>query len=439
MNAKGKSVFDMLDEVAQAENSDGSLKLALDDIRNDGEQPREKFEQERLDNLAKSIAKFGVIQPITVRNTGGVPPYEIITGERRFRAAKIAGLTEIPAVVRDDWNEDNESRGIVQLVENSNRADLSDYETAKFIQRLIDRSPDPSKHGLKAEIAELLDRPRTDISRLLSMLDTDYIDLVHEGILTSADAMVRFRACEPDLQEALIADAREAGEPITSGMIRAAKKSFGKPAAAPARAPAADAAPGAPSSAVESNTPAGVASAAGQVGTPAGDSTGSADPSADAGDAGNDHGQVAGDGSLAGAADPGASLGPIGDDDNGGGNAGDDDDDDDDDAHHTGGGVLGTGTSTSSDDGEPSVRTGTASTANTMGARHKAVALTGVTGEYVEALLRALVDKASDKMEIRLPHDLAVAVIENLDGHVPDNPEHFAGYIKELLDAKLAD
>lgn len=433
-SAKG-SVFDMLSQVAEAENSDGSLKLPLADVRPDPNQPREVYDESKLSNLAKSIKKYGVIQPITVRSTGGTPPYEIITGERRWRAAQIAGLAEIPAFVRDDMNDDSETRSVVQLIENSNRADLSDYELAKFIRKLIAESPDPKKHGLKGEIADYLDRPRADVSRLLKMLDPENVPLIEEGLIGSADALSRFASCDADLQTQLLTDARATGEPITSSTVRAAKAALkAAPAAVPEPstdgghpdASAAGAAAGvSPAPATDGNAADGAAAshvathgeAGDGEGTTAGDDLGDASA---AGAAPADEFE-AGDGGEAGESD--ADL--AGDD----GADDDDDDDGDGDAHAHGGGYATSGK-------DPEHHVGTSGGSGSGAPRAKAVSL-HVTGEVVETMLRYLVDKSADKLEVRLPNDLAIAVIENLGGTLPDNPEHYAQTIKDLLDSKI--
>ena len=420
-NATKGSVFDMLSAVSEAQNSDGSLKLPISDIAPDPKQPRKTFDAASLKNLATSIEKMGVIQPITVRSSGvPSPAYYIIAGERRWRACKLAKVEEIPAFLRDDLTDDSELRSIAQLAENMNRADLSDFETAKAIQALIDASPDPGKHGLKAEIAEYLDRSRADISRLLKMLDAGNVELVEEGLIVSADALSRFRSLDEDLQAELIAEARATKEPITTGMVRAAKAAKAAAAAAPAIATAA------PVAGAGAGDLGGADAGAGDLGgADAGaDDLGGAD--AGAGDLG---GADAGAGDLGGA-DAGADdLGgaDAGAGDLGGvdaGQAGDDGDDDDGNAGSYGDAGGGRSSGSSAGAGAP---------------RAKAVTLQGVTGEALETLVRSFVDKSADKVELRMPADLAIAVIENLGGteYVPENPDQAAQVIKDLLAAKM--
>lgn len=397
----GTSVFDMLASIDQAAEADGAIRVQLSEVAPDPEQPRKEYDEQKLANLAESIAKFGLVQPITVRRTGGIPAYVIVAGERRWRAARLANLTEIPVFLRDDLADDSEKRSLVQLIENRNRADLSDFEVAQKIQELIDTSPDPSRFGLKAEIARSLDMKPDQISRLLAMLNPDSRALVEAGLIVSADALTRFRGCPADLQAQLLEEARESGEPVTVGAIRAAKAA--KAAAVVAPPPADSAAAG---QGIVAPGPTGDASQGKET----------------ADDSGNLTSTPQGGQAQGAEADQGALP------------AGDNEDDEEEGAsdagaagHHAADqGVTG-GTSTPT--------TGGSSPSSTPRAKSVNVA---TTGEGVEILLRYLVDKSQDKLEVRLPADLAIAVIENLKGEVPENPEQFGQRIKDLLAEKLA-
>ena len=104
---------------------DSILKLRVIDIEPNRQQPRKHFDEEALEDLAESIKRYGVIQPIIVTKREGY--YEIIAGERRWRACKKAGLTEIPAIVRDDDERKNKE---ISLIENIQREDLNAVEKA---------------------------------------------------------------------------------------------------------------------------------------------------------------------------------------------------------------------------------------------------------------------------------------------------------------------
>lgn len=108
------------------------LYLPVGQIRPNPSQPRRIFEPEGLRELAASIARYGILQPLTVRRCGG--EYELIAGERRLRAAKIAGCTEVPCIL---LSVDEEQSGMVALVENLQRCDLDYIEEAEGLQRLM--------------------------------------------------------------------------------------------------------------------------------------------------------------------------------------------------------------------------------------------------------------------------------------------------------------
>jgi ParB family transcriptional regulator, chromosome partitioning protein len=124
-------------------------------------QPRSRMDEESLTALAESIKSKGIVQPIVVR-PGNSEQYEIIAGERRWRAATIAGLSEIPAVVRD---VSDDSALAMALIENIQREDLNPLEEAGGIQRLIDEF-----HMTHQQAAEAVGRSRAAVSNLLRLL-----------------------------------------------------------------------------------------------------------------------------------------------------------------------------------------------------------------------------------------------------------------------------
>ena len=107
--------------------SGGVLKLRISDVEPKSDQPRKDFDPEALSQLADSIAANGVLQPILVREVGSGGMYQIIAGERRWRASKLAGLLEIPAIVMD---ADDLTTAQIALIENIQRTDLNPYEEA---------------------------------------------------------------------------------------------------------------------------------------------------------------------------------------------------------------------------------------------------------------------------------------------------------------------
>ena len=114
--------------------------LHLDDIIPNRFQPRQVFDEKALKELAVSIKEHGVIQPIIVRNIGN--KYEIIAGERRYKASAMAGLTTIPAIIR---NLDDKESSKVALLENLQRKNLNPIEEAKTYQKILELRPNDSR------------------------------------------------------------------------------------------------------------------------------------------------------------------------------------------------------------------------------------------------------------------------------------------------------
>ena len=125
-------VDDEFDPTASEDAAESELRqIALDKITPDTEQPRKSFDPEELQELADSIREYGVLQPIVVSKEDG--KYKIIAGERRFRAAKIAGFAKIPAIVR---TTDAQNRLELSIIENAQRADLNPIELATAYAKL---------------------------------------------------------------------------------------------------------------------------------------------------------------------------------------------------------------------------------------------------------------------------------------------------------------
>lgn len=137
----------------------GARLIPLSDISLDPNQPRKKADKEKLDELAASIKSKGVIEPITVRFIDG--GYKIVTGERRFRAAKIAGLTEIPCIIKEVSDEDIL---IYQLIENLQREDLSPIDEATALKKLLDSDVTQEK------VAKLIGKSQPYVSQALKIL-----------------------------------------------------------------------------------------------------------------------------------------------------------------------------------------------------------------------------------------------------------------------------
>lgn len=167
----------------QGSTVDEQRELALDRLQPGAHQPRRHFDEDALDELARSIAAQGVVQPIVVRAVGG-DRYEIVAGERRWRAAQRAGLANIPVVVRA---LDERGAMAVALVENIQRADLNPLEEAVALRRLLDEC-----QLTHEQIAEAVGKSRATVSNLLRLmeLNEDVQAMVRDARLSLGHAKV---------------------------------------------------------------------------------------------------------------------------------------------------------------------------------------------------------------------------------------------------------
>jgi ParB family chromosome partitioning protein len=150
-----------VDTLTEAQNRQELRDVAIDLIRRGPWQPRVHFDEESLAELAESIRSQGVVQPIVLRDNAG--SYEIVAGERRWRAAQLAGLDVIPAVVK---HFDDQTAAAVSLIENIQRENLNPLEESGALQRLID------EFGLThQQIADTVSRSRAAVSNLLRLQD----------------------------------------------------------------------------------------------------------------------------------------------------------------------------------------------------------------------------------------------------------------------------
>lgn len=171
---------------------EGPLELPLDRLTPNHYQPRRDFDETLLDELARSITANGIIQPIVVRRAGD--GYEIIAGERRWRAAQRAGLDKVPVVVRD---VPDEKLLEVALIENIQREDLNPIEEAEAYQRLV------AEHDLKHDaIAEAVGKDRSSVTNYLRLLKLpdDVRTLVARGTLSMGHARALLGLEDPAAQ-----------------------------------------------------------------------------------------------------------------------------------------------------------------------------------------------------------------------------------------------
>lgn len=200
------------------------VELPLDDVIEDPDQPRTRFNEDKLQALAKSVKRRGVMQPILVREKGAKGKFTIIQGARRYRASKIAGKATIPAIIipaaeqhlYDDYS---------QVIENIQRENLDAEEVCAFIVKRLEMG------DKKGDIAEMLGVSAQTVSAHLVIQDLpeNILILFREGKIEGIEplyALTRLRAKAPDLADKLIADAEQSslGE-ITRAMIRRALKS----------------------------------------------------------------------------------------------------------------------------------------------------------------------------------------------------------------------
>lgn len=164
-----------------SEDNNGSVTLKISEIEPNRSQPRKEFEEKALSELAESISKHGLLQPLLVRPLplGG---YQIVAGERRYRACRMAGITEVPVIIRELG--DTETMEIA-LIENLQREDLTPIEEALGYQVLID------EHGFsQEEVAQSVGKSRPSIANSLRLLKLpqSILDLVSDGKISAGHA-----------------------------------------------------------------------------------------------------------------------------------------------------------------------------------------------------------------------------------------------------------
>ena len=180
MTGLGKGLDALFGDVKieeQIQENDVLRNLKITEVEPNREQPRKNFDQEALEGLAESIKTYGVIQPIVVsQKDEGY--YAIIAGERRWRASKIAGITEIPAIIREDDTRKNQE---IALIENIQREDLNAYEKASAIKNLM-----VDYNLTQEQVAKKLGRSRSGIANTVRILNLnpDVLELVKQGKLT---------------------------------------------------------------------------------------------------------------------------------------------------------------------------------------------------------------------------------------------------------------
>ena len=215
----GRGIESIFDE--NSTYSEKIVTLSINDIEPNRNQPRKDFDDEALNSLAQSIAEHGLIQPIVVRPTIG-GGYTIIAGERRWRASRLAGLTEIPVVVKDT---DEQSLMEMALVENLQREDLNAVEEALGYKSLMDNFD-----LTQEQVATKMAKSRSAIANALRLLNLneEELEALRYGKITAGHARALLAAEDADLRARMLALALE-GENVRT-LEKMAKSSPSKPA-----------------------------------------------------------------------------------------------------------------------------------------------------------------------------------------------------------------
>lgn len=181
--------LEALFEDSRDDSQSGVTTVRISEIEPNLSQPRKQFDEEALSELADSIAAHGVLQPLLIRPTSG-GTYQIVAGERRWRAARLAGLSEVPALIREITDEETDQ---LALIENLQREDLNAVETAQGYRRLMD------KYGMTQEqLSAAVGKSRPAIANTLRILTLpeDILPMVAEGKLSAGHAKAVLSAPE---------------------------------------------------------------------------------------------------------------------------------------------------------------------------------------------------------------------------------------------------
>lgn len=176
----GRGLNALISEANAETGNEPEAVLSISEIVRNPNQPRKTFDEDKLAELADSIRQNGVLQPILVRRKG--QKYEIVAGERRYQASKLAGLKEIPAVVREI---DDDKVFQLALIENLQRSDLSPIEEAKGYRQLL-----TSRSLTQEELAKILSKSRSAIANTLRLMDlpVEVQHIMEQGLLTAGHA-----------------------------------------------------------------------------------------------------------------------------------------------------------------------------------------------------------------------------------------------------------
>lgn len=210
------ALFGAVPEEEQMQETDIFKQLKVTEIEPNKEQARKRFNQEGLEELAESIKEYGLIQPIVVSQREGY--YSIIAGERRWRACKIAGIEEIPSIIREDDVKRNTQ---ISLIENLQREDLTPYEKAIGIRNLMN-----AYELTQEEVAKQLGKSRSTITNSLRILNLEprVLEMAKEGLLTEGHFRALLAVTDPEKQYKLALQMLERGVTVRQAEKTAQKK-----------------------------------------------------------------------------------------------------------------------------------------------------------------------------------------------------------------------
>lgn len=187
----------------QKASANGVETISIDTIKPNASQPRKTFDKEKLEDMAASIMEHGIIQPIIVRPTK--EGYEIVAGERRYRAARLAGLKEVPCIVRELTDRENM---LFAIIENMQREDLNPIEEAEGLQSMA------KKYKLtQEEISKSVGKSRPYITNALRLLklEPEVLEMVRAGELSAGHARTLLGCRDTEQQKKLAKRAAEEG------------------------------------------------------------------------------------------------------------------------------------------------------------------------------------------------------------------------------------
>jgi ParB family chromosome partitioning protein len=215
-----------------ADDDSGLVQVAIDAINPNPRQPREKIDPDQLEELANSIKEHGLIQPLVVRKVDG-GQYNIIAGERRWRAARMAGLGTIPVVIKE---ASPQAMLELALVENIQRADLNAVEEAQAYQQLMDEFDLTQK-----DVSKRVGKSRSTVANMVRLLSLPQVIqiAVMDGKLSGAHARALLPLSKPKIQENVMAIVIEKGltvrqvEDLVRKMVTGSKEGAGQSSSKP--------------------------------------------------------------------------------------------------------------------------------------------------------------------------------------------------------------